>query len=317
MSRTASPSVGTGGGTGGGGFTGGCADGVIGGKSYLADNFGTSYPESIVEYEGRVYGYADNKSASFRYSRDGMTEISKYGRINDFKTLTKGLLSQTTPTYVFGGFDPVNGEFLLTPVYSQTELGVQVRNPQETFTFNADSDKWTSNYNYPADMYAKVGGNLFIAFAFGTLWLQDQNPICNNFFGVQYNSQIKAVFNIEPKMIKVWLMAGMKATDAWSWDSIETISNFYSPTGQSTNLIPSDFSNFEGVFEAAMLRNVKTAYMDAVTALINGDVMRGEILHVTITNKATTYSILYHIFTRSQSSLPTQRKQFVLPQRVG
>lgn len=289
------------------------SDGVVGGKALLEGGYGTNYPESIVENEGRVYGYADNKATAWRYSRDGMKPISKEGfRTNDFEILTKLLLSQVNPTYVFGGFDPVNKEeYLVTPVttvYQQPILGTdpdQLRVVGETMTFNEKRNNWVSNYEYNAEFYSKVGSSVFISFNNGQLWIQDINPICNNFYGVQHSAKIKAVFNISPKSVKVWVVAGHKSSNAWLWSFIETVSNFYSPTGQETNILDSEFINEEGVFWAEMRKDLNTPYIS--NPIINGNDMRGEVLRVTIENSSTNKEVLYHIFAKVLLSSPTQK----------
>ena len=283
------------------------SEGVIGGKSQLEGNFGTSYPESIVEYGGRIYGFSDNQSTAFRYSRDGMVAIGKqYLRENDFKVLTKLLTSQVNPTYVFGGFDAVSKEqYVLTPVLTDQAGGVQTRQYQESLSFNEKTNSWGSNYNFQSEFYSKVGSNVFVSFNNGNLWVQGVSAVMNNFYGQQFISIIKAVFKVSPRTIKTWIVAGSNGTEAWVWSSITTVPDFYSPGGQETNILDTEFSNFEGAFWAAMNKDLNSPYV--VNPIIDGNDMRSEVLHCTLTNTITSKSVLFHIFVRALISLPTQK----------
>jgi hypothetical protein len=289
------------------------SDGVVGGKALLEGGIGTSYPESIVEYEGRVYGYSDNKATAWRYSRQGMTPISKENfRANDFEILTKKLLAEVNPTYVFGGFDPVNKEeFLVTPVFTVQQQQTLQTDPSqkrivgETMTFNEKKNQWVSNYQFNAEYYSKVGASVFVSFNGGQLWIHDLNALCGNFYGVQYQAEIHLVFNIAPKMVKTWVACGFKSSDSWDWIKIQTISNFYSPIGQETSVLADEFTNEEAVFWAAIPKDIHTPYIDF--AIVNGDSMRGEILHVIITNSLTSKVILSHVFARALESPVTQK----------
>ena len=88
---------------------------VLGIPSYYAGDFGTSgNPESAVERFGVVY-YADSKAGKvIRLSADGITPISEKGMDSFFQDSFKRILESSSNIKIIGGFDPDNGEYILT-----------------------------------------------------------------------------------------------------------------------------------------------------------------------------------------------------------
>ena len=93
---------------------------VLGGASYYAGDYGTSNPESVVERFGVVYFVDSGAGKVIRLSSDGITPISEKGVDSFFENTFKSLASTTEKVRVLGGFDPDNGEYLVTvePVFN-------------------------------------------------------------------------------------------------------------------------------------------------------------------------------------------------------
>jgi len=99
---------------------------VLGVPSYYAGNFGTSgNPESVVERFGVVY-YTDlNSRKVIRLSADGITPISDKGLDSYFQSLFEDLDKNVSVPKVVGGFDPDNGEYIITVEdFSQSYVSV-------------------------------------------------------------------------------------------------------------------------------------------------------------------------------------------------
>lgn len=96
------------------------SDKVLGEASYYAGNFGTNNPESVVERFGVVYFVDAEAGKVIRLSADGITPISDKGMSSFFEERFKSLISNSDRIRVVGGFDPDNGEYLITvePIYS-------------------------------------------------------------------------------------------------------------------------------------------------------------------------------------------------------
>ena len=93
---------------------------VLGGASYYAGDYGTYNPESVVERFGVVYFVDAGAGKVIRLSSDGITPISEKGVDSFFENTFKSLISTTKKVRVLGGFDPDNGEYLVTvePVFN-------------------------------------------------------------------------------------------------------------------------------------------------------------------------------------------------------
>ncbi len=104
---------------------------VLGVPSYYAGDFGTTNPESVVERFGVVY-YVDSRAAKvLRLAADGINPISDKGLESFFEKKFKSLMQVSEKVRVIGGFDPDNGEYLITvePVYNSTlTIGSDVNN---------------------------------------------------------------------------------------------------------------------------------------------------------------------------------------------
>lgn len=88
---------------------------VLGTASYYAGDYGSSgNPESVVERFGVLY-YTDAKAGKvIRISADGITPISEKGMTSFFENKFKSLLENSTNPMIIGGFDPDNGEYIVS-----------------------------------------------------------------------------------------------------------------------------------------------------------------------------------------------------------
>jgi hypothetical protein len=104
---------------------------VLGIASYYAGNYGTSNPESVVERFGVVYFTDLNSRKVIRLSADGITPISDKGMDSYFQKLLEELDKNVSVPKIVGGFDPDNGEYILTVEdFSQSTIVVQSSDPE-------------------------------------------------------------------------------------------------------------------------------------------------------------------------------------------
>ena len=99
---------------------------VLGTPSYYAGDYGSSgNPESVVERFGVVYFSDLNSRKVIRLSADGITPISDKGMDSYFQKLFEDLDKNVVTPKIAGGFDPDNGEYLLTVEdFSQSTITV-------------------------------------------------------------------------------------------------------------------------------------------------------------------------------------------------
>lgn len=83
---------------------------VIGTTRDLRGGYGTNHPESVVENDGRVYWYDEQRGAVVRYAVNGLVPISDY----KFRSFFNRLSGQTRGKDVIGGFDRLRSEYLLS-----------------------------------------------------------------------------------------------------------------------------------------------------------------------------------------------------------
>lgn len=88
-----------------------------------------------------------------------------------------------------------------------------------TLSFSEDSKGWTSFFSFiPEKM---IGMNsYFYTFKNGNLYKHNSNEIRNNFYGVQYNSKITSVFNVESGTVKNFKSISLNSDKTWSCNVI-------------------------------------------------------------------------------------------------
>lgn len=118
-----------------------------------------------------------------------------------------------------------------------------------TLTYSELAKGWVSFYSFIPDWM--IGMNsYFYSFKGGNLYRHNSNSIRNNFYGVQYTSQLTSVFNDAPSENKLFKTIDLQGDDSWSTTIVSDI--------QTSGYIEKDwFSKKENVF-FAFIRNSGT-----------------------------------------------------------
>lgn len=83
-----------------------------------------------------------------------------------------------------------------------------------TLSFSEASKGWTSFFSFIPEMM--IGMNsYFYTFKGGNLYKHNSNELRNNFYGVQYNSKLTSVFNIETASVKNFKTISLNSDDSW------------------------------------------------------------------------------------------------------
>lgn len=87
---------------------------------------------------------------------------------------------------------------------------------QENISYTEKVGGWTSFHSFIPDWMAKLN-NRFFSIKNGNLWLHndEENPVRNNFYGVQYNSKIKTIFNESPSDDKIFKTLNLESNKPW------------------------------------------------------------------------------------------------------
>lgn len=88
-----------------------------------------------------------------------------------------------------------------------------------TLSFSEDSKGWTSFFSFMPEKM--IGMNsYFYTFKNGNLYRHNSNEVRNNFYGVQYNSKLTGVFNVESGMVKNFKTVSLNSDDSWNCNII-------------------------------------------------------------------------------------------------
>tara|TARA_R100000951_G_scaffold78885_1_gene66905 strand:+ start:1022 stop:1870 length:849 start_codon:yes stop_codon:yes gene_type:complete len=102
---------------------------------------------------------------------------------------------------------------------------------EATLSYSEDSKGWPSFYSYLPDYMIGMNGYFY---SFGpttnddgsvsgaNLYRHNVNETRNNYYGVQYDSTITGVLNIEPKTIKLFKTMSYESDDRWACTSLIT-----------------------------------------------------------------------------------------------
>ena len=186
---------------------------VLGDATPFAGDYGISKnPESLAVDNYRMYFTDKQRGAVLRLSMDGLTPISNVGMKSYFREKLK--ICDT----IIGSFDIVNGEYNATlnifPSYqSTTEQPI-------TVSFNEGGKGWVSFKSFVPDAAVSVSGKYLTAKEnkvyehYRELDLSGGTVARNNFYGVQYNSELEMIFNDAPSSIKSFKAVNYEGTQS-------------------------------------------------------------------------------------------------------
>lgn len=84
-----------------------------------------------------------------------------------------------------------------------------------TLTYSEMVEGWVSFYSFIPDWMIGMN-NYFYTFKGGNLYRHNTNATRNNFYGVQYNSMVKSVFNNAPLENKLFKTVDIQGDDVWA-----------------------------------------------------------------------------------------------------
>lgn len=167
--------------------------------------------------------------------------------------------------------------------------------PGRTVSFNERENKWGSEYSFQPETMLRFIDKLF-SFKNGGLWQHNVNPVMNNFYGVQYSSQVMFIFNKDYKNNKLWYNLRLDSTGKWYAPSLSTPPDDQFPNGMESVLTNTNIKSIDGKLWADVLRDItdpnffaiQDPQLRAATALFQGRMMQGGWLIVILQNDDTT-----------------------------
>lgn len=211
-----------------------------------------------------------------RLSTDGMTPISELYKGQFF---IRNLILPYNQTYlrtdgskakILGTYDYFNEE-KITFLQSGTKDGTTL--PAYAFSFNEIRNGYSSFFSYTAAEWLEAAEDLIYSWKDGQLWKHNNTSTYCNFFGEQNECYITLVFNKDFLDVKTPESLVEVASERWRVISISTNVNSYSGQKQESELINSDFSELEGEFKAAFLRDIHS-----IGGINNGDILKSSYM---------------------------------------
>ena len=206
---------------------------VIGAVRPYSGRYGISKnPESFAYYGNRKYFTDKDRNAVLRLSKDGLTEISKYGMTDYFRDKLSTLdASPSDVGKAIGSWDMHTKQYVVS---LQPSLG-----SYNTVSFDEDVNGFPSFFDYKPDQGISMKSD-FYTMKDGVLYLHyKDNAIRSNFYGTQFTSSIKFVFNPKVSMSKVFKTVNYEGSNGWQVDSflsdITGVHSVGTPEGREGN----------------------------------------------------------------------------------
>ena len=158
-------------------------------------------PESFASYGFRAFFADKNRGVVLRLSRNGLEEISGQGMGDYFKD------KLSTATTVIGNYDDNSNCY-------------NISFTDETVSYKQGLEGWPTRKSFVPEMGVSLN-NKYYTFKNGVIWSHD-NETRNNFYGVQYKSSVKLIFNADPSKIKNFKALSYEGSEGWITPSIET-----------------------------------------------------------------------------------------------
>ncbi len=277
---------------------------------YYAGEYGMTNPEGFAVYGGAKYWPDSNRLVPLRLTNAGIDPISenesKQIKMHTFFTQKFSLYQKTPNAFIYGVYDQEFKNYVLAfeklEIPGITTIGGSISGPGfsisgssistsipiapgETLVFDEPANRWRSDFEYLPDFMCPMNEG-FVSFKDGALYVHNTNATANNFYGVQYTSQVTTASRQNPSEVKVLLAISEETPDAWS----ALITN---ESGQSTNVYASDFELREGLLYSDVYRNENTP--NVTDPGINGDEMRDTSFLIKLTNTLTRFTKLFAI----------------------
>lgn len=275
---------------------------VLGGKRESAFEYGSVFGTS--QMDNVLFGYDIYKGVFWRNGYNGVNVISgkdvtgNYKMDTYFKVKSRALLdSGIENVTVLIGIDKPNETVYVTFIDTNTSSN------NETISFHIPTNRWISKYSFVPEDYAWLDDKIY-SFDSGEIYEHYSDSVNRcNFYGTDYDSYIQFVSHAAANQVKVFNTLWVHSDKEWIADPIEADANSNYPNGMYTKILSSEWVKEEGIYRAAIARNMKTRSSSATNYdRINGEEMRAKVIRVKITNNDTTKTELFKAEINSELS---------------
>lgn len=261
----------------------GLSDEVLGAYNTLLGSQGTLNPDSVSANNGRVVWWNAKKGVWVRYSRDGLTEISKEGMKNWFKDISLLIIDEyqsATPPKALSVFDNYHDEWIALIDHSSLPATFREYDSYKCASFserNADK-RWKSIYDYAPDQFAWLDNEVYSLIG-SKVHIHEAGAGYGSIYGVAVPSQIE--FAIGGRKNVDWRAVSTIASDPWSFERIRGDWKSDGATIQESRIPLTSLDELEGTFWAAIKRDMNSPNAASEQAgVISGNPMKSKTLRL-------------------------------------
>ena len=217
---------------------------ILGLQQHFGGNFGINEDRTaFLKADGTVYLVDVTRSKLVALTQGGVKVLSDMNVSSYVEKRCNEMLADADGYYVSIGYDKINNEIIFS-------LQNKPITNTKSLVYSAGLDKFTSFVDYTSTFYGTLG-NRFLQIRDNDVYEAETNPIYGQFFGLQYDAYVKAVFNQNPASRKVFNAIGV--------DGTANPSATLSTIDQSVSMPEGAFSLREGVYYGNVPREEGTS----------------------------------------------------------
>ena len=222
---------------------------VLGNATPIPGDYGISTnPESVSVTSDAIYWCDQMRSQVLKLQGgSSISVISEAGMKDYFNDNLKDI------NFAIGSYDDKKSEYNLT--LAQMNGRYQYRPTTTTISWSDRAQGWTSFKDFNGLEFGVSLNNEYYTFRQGSMWKHHTNNTVNNFYGVQYFSDITMIFNEMPSSVKSFNLINYEGTQA-------RITEFSTVTQGGVNYTDGEYYNLNAK-AGWYLDNLKTDLQDA------------------------------------------------------
>ena len=234
---------------------------VLGQAMAYQGEFGIStHPESFAFFNNTAYFTDAKRGVVLQLSpaNGQIFPISSLGMSNFFRDRlgalnVKDINGATENAKLIGAYNGYKKQYLISiQGYNQNapSIGSETipnETSQITLAYSPRAKGWTTRVSFVPE-FGITSNSKFYTFKNGKVYLHNSNTANrNNFYGVQYNSEVQIVFNDNPTFISDWLSINYIGSEGW--EAVEIIGDQDSQFGiTNVRMLDSEDAGFLGWF---------------------------------------------------------------------
>ena len=241
--------------------------------------------------------FVDYKNSNIcRLAENGVTSISDNLVNTLFINQFAKYKAVNQPPKVYTSYDRNRDSLIVafSPAQDGSFLTIEFHDGSEQ-----ETKRWTSRFSYSPDYMGAAFTDVYswkngIAYKHGVLVDANGNGLYNNFYGVQYPSQITMVFNNQAEVNKSFMNVAVQSTHLWTWDNITTTSGQLSLLPASAFNLDDGYNKSEDIYYADLLCDTNKG-----GNLYDGNDLKGNKLFARLTNITTARTTLFSVILNS------------------